>query len=236
MLKINKMEFVKKPFNKLYDLIHRENIYKNFIVNEQSNTNGWLGLRTNDWLGYHPIFEQLIIMMKPNLIVEVGTWKGLSAIVMGNAIKKYNLSTTILCVDTWLGALEFWDNLNDPERYQSLNLKYGYPSVYYDFLSNVKKNNLEKIIIPFPQISTIAAQWMKLKKIFCDMVYIDASHDYASVLSDIKSFWEVLNQNGTMLGHDAQVPEVRIAASDFATSKNITIQFSHNDEFWFFRK
>jgi hypothetical protein len=47
------------------------------------------------WNGNDEIFEALILETNPNIIIEVGTWKGQSTITMGKTIKKHNLSSTI---------------------------------------------------------------------------------------------------------------------------------------------
>src|SRR4051812_30139699 len=107
------------------------------------------------WNSQHPIFEHLIRDIKPKTIIEVGTWKGASAIHMGLLCKANHLQTKIYCVDTWLGSVEFWTRLNDtPER--DLMLRHGYPQIYYQFLSNVVHNNLQDVIIPVPMPSTVA--------------------------------------------------------------------------------
>ena len=40
---------------------------------------------------------------------------------------------------------------------------------------------------------------------FFDFVYVDARHDYASVLADLLAFWPKLAKGGIMAGHDFQV-------------------------------
>jgi len=101
------------------------------------------------WNGHAPIFKEFIEKIKPTHIIEVGTWKGMSAINMAKTVKDLSLDTKITCVDTWLGALEFWSkNSQTPDR--NLLLKNGYPQIYYQFLSNVVHNKVEDIITPFP--------------------------------------------------------------------------------------
>lgn len=60
------------------------------------------------WGSDHPILTTLIDILRPKLILEVGTWKGLSAIYMANCIKSLNLETEIVCIDIWLGSPEHW--------------------------------------------------------------------------------------------------------------------------------
>ena len=47
---------------------------------------------------------KVIADVKPKLIVEVGTWKGASAIYMAKICRKLELNTEIVCIDTWLGT------------------------------------------------------------------------------------------------------------------------------------
>jgi hypothetical protein len=62
-------------------------------------------------------------------VLQVGTWKGLSASHLAGYLK-LRRSGVLLCVDTWLGALEFWKSDNDDETHD-LHLHHGWPSVYY---------------------------------------------------------------------------------------------------------
>ena len=153
------------------------------------------------WNGNSNIFSELINKTKPNLIIEVGTWKGQSAINMANCLKSNNISGRIICVDTWLGALEFWDRLkHTPER--NLKLKNGYPQIYYQFLSNVVHLNLQNYIQPFPTTSSIAAQYFKNNNITANLIYLDGSHEYEDIKSDIKNYLAVLKTGGTLFGDD----------------------------------
>lgn len=174
-------------------LIHATNPYDGFVPGDE-DLHGW---------GGHPeFFEQMIVDSKPSLIIEVGSWKGRSAVVMGKIIKDLGLDTKIVCVDTWLGATEFWTNHADATRYQSLNLRNGYPQVYYQFLSNVVLNGLQDVIVPFPQTSTNAARFFKKAGVKADLIYIDASHEYEDVNADIEAWLPVLSEGGTMFGDD----------------------------------
>lgn len=188
---------------KLEDL-HAVNPYENFKP---------LPMDLDGWHGDHPIFRDLIHELCPRLIIEVGTWKGMSAIHMADEAKRRTWECKIVCVDTWLGALEFWTNKNDGQRYKSLNLRNGYPSVYYQFLSNVIHNNSQEMIIPFPQTSLIAARWFKANRITADLIYIDASHDQEDVEADIAAYSGVLRPGGILFGDDyGHWPGVKRAA------------------------
>jgi hypothetical protein len=62
----------------------------------------------NGWGFHSPFFQNLIDQIDPDMIVEVGSWKGLSAINMGKMLLKKKSCFQIICVDTWLGTTTAW--------------------------------------------------------------------------------------------------------------------------------
>jgi predicted O-methyltransferase YrrM len=185
------------------------------------------------WNGNDGIFEALILEINPNIIIEVGTWKGQSTITMGKTIKKHNLSSTIYAVDTWLGAIEFWDNMADsPER--NLMLINGYPSVYYQFISNVVHNNLQDIIIPFPNTSLTCARYFRNKNVRADLIYIDASHEYEDVIDDLEAYFPLLSDKGIIFGDDYGWSGVKQAVDEFVVKNQLTL--GGNSNHWVLKK
>jgi hypothetical protein len=152
------------------------------------------------WNGNHSIFDILVREIKPKVVIEVGSWKGQSSITMGKSLKKVCDNPKLYCVDTWLGALEFWTHGCSEER--NMMCRNGYPQVYYQFLSNVVHNNLQDIIFPIPATSSTGAKILKNNTIKADLIYIDASHEYEDVLNDIKIYSHLINPRGVMFGDD----------------------------------
>lgn len=187
------------------------------------------------WNGNSKIFQKLIESRVPKLIIEVGSWKGQSAITMAECIKKNSFNTKIICVDTWLGALEFWDKFkNTPER--NLILKNGYPQIYYQFLSNVVHRNVQDIITPFPNTSVIASKYFKNNSIVADMIYIDASHDELDVYYDIKNYYDILSKGGVIFGDDFNKWKgVGNAVKKFCKEENKNFKIEENN-FWVIEK
>lgn len=186
------------------------------------------------WGETSPAFRELIRHIKPRLLIEVGTWKGASAIAMGRIIRDAGLSTQLVCVDTWLGALEFWTDKDDSERYRSLQLHHGYPSVYYQFLANVCHEGLQQMIIPFPQTSSIAALWFRYYGIMADLIYIDASHEEEDVYDDLHAYWNILRPGGALFGDDYAWDGVRLAVDRFAREIGQAVTFKSDK--WVFLK
>lgn len=178
---------------KIIEQIFQENPYDNFPLEMyQTDLQGW---GSDSYL-----FEKIITYLKPNLIFEVGSWKGKSAINMAKIIQKNNLKCTIICIDTWLGSVEHW--INKTKFYPSLKIKYGYPSLYFTFMANVISNNVQDIIVPFPSTSENAAEFLKKKGIEAELIYIDAAHEYKPVLRDLNCYWDLLKSNGILFGDD----------------------------------
>lgn len=189
-------------------------------------------LDNRGWSGNSPIFEELIIEKQPEHIIEVGTWKGQSAITMGNCLRKLHLKSRIFCIDTWLGAIEFWTNSADSADHD-LMLKNGFPQVYLQFLSNVIHHQLEDYIIPVPNTSNTSYKILQHLNIHADLIYIDASHEYEDVKQDINNYKNLLTTGGVLFGDDYSpiFPGVIKAVNECLSGEKLTI----NDSFWIYR-
>jgi predicted O-methyltransferase YrrM len=190
---------------------------------------------TSGWNGNSEVFVKLITEIKPKTIIEVGTWKGQSAINMGKTVKGLGLNTIIHCVDTWLGAIEFWTWLSGtPER--DLLLHHGYPQIYYQFLSNVVHNDLQDTILPFPNTSENAFRYFRDTNMTADLIYIDASHEEEDVYKDITNYFTLLNNGGIIFGDDYfNWPSVKVSIDRYVEEQNLTLEILENN-FWVIRK
>ncbi len=184
-----------------------------------------LPLDLQGWGSETPAFRELILAVRPQLIVEVGTWKGASAIHMAGLLAEAGMDAQILCVDTWLGALEFWTNPADAERYGSLRLKNGWPQVYFQFLANVCHRGHQTRIIPFPQTSATAALWLRYYGLTAELIYLDGSHEEEDVYGDLLGYWEVVSPGGVLFGDDWAWDGVRLAVERFARERRLKVRF-----------
>jgi predicted O-methyltransferase YrrM len=193
---------------KICPRIHKSDPYSGFNFEDYPED-------TQGWGSTDPIFKTLVEGMRPKLILEVGSWKGGSAIGMGKMCKEMGLDAEIICIDTWLGSPGLYTREADP-YYASLNHRFGYPSLYYTFLTNVVRAGLQDIITPFPLTSHLAADVLAKFGAKADIVYIDAAHDYDSVKLDLAKFWPLLSDEGVLLGDDYKWAGVTAAANEFA--------------------
>ena len=188
------------------------------------------------WNGNSRVFVNLITELKPNIIIEVGSWKGQSAINMGNTVKSLGLDTKIHCVDTWLGAIEFWASHNHTKE-RNLLQRHGYPQIYYQFLSNVVHSNLQDTILPFPNTSENGFRYFRDTNVKSELIYIDASHEEEDVYKDIKNYYTLLNEGGVIFGDDytKNWPGVVTSVNKFADEIGKSVEVLENN-FWLIRK
>jgi predicted O-methyltransferase YrrM len=144
--------------------------------------------------------------------LEVGSWLGLSAIVVANGLlANMNLQARVFCVDTWRGSAE---HQALPEVRQDL--------LYEQFLRNVAEAQMEAFIQPLRGQSTeVAARWAGPD---LDIVFIDGDHSLEGCYCDICAWRGLLKPGGRLLGHDAAPgSEVESAVRRFCAESGCTM-------------
>ncbi len=219
-------EQVAVEVERLMEAVHGCDIYAGFDASA-------LPYDPAGWGSQSPAFAPLIAELRPRLIIEVGTWKGGSALHMADLLAQQGLTAKLLCIDTWLGALEFWSDQSDAERFQALECKHGYPSVYYRFLANVCHAGHQQRIVPFPLPSSTAALWLLRTNLRAEMIYIDGSHEEEDVYQDLLDYGGLVAAGGVLFGDDWTWTGVRQAVERYAGEKGLVIQ--HLEDKWVLR-
>jgi hypothetical protein len=135
---------------------------------------------------------------RPPQVCEVGSWAGRSAIILAKA------GATVTCVDTWEGSRDGGTDKYDRSR--------GTP------LEVFKRNTAGYPITAHVGRSPLAARDFDDHSF--DIVYIDAEHDYDSVMADIKAWMPKAKH--TIAGHDYHVFEgVRKAVKDSGLTPHV---------------
>ena len=129
--------------------------------------------------------------LKPGMmVVEVGSWKGMSTAVLAKAAADYHGS--VFAVDHWLGS----EGVKD-ERLLAQNA-----DIYSIFKRNMILLGLWNTVHPLVMDSQTACQ------IFADgildVVFIDADHRYEYLKKDILSWLPKLKDGGILCGHDCE--------------------------------
>lgn len=168
------------------------------------------------------IFYILSELVRPETVLEIGTWEGRSALSWGEATREWNAS--IICVDTWLGSVEHYqDQLSGTEWGRDrLFLEDGYPTIYNTFVTNMRASNIQDRVFPVPIDSRQAFIILKKAGVVPDICYIDAAHDYDSVLSDLNGAKDIGSK--IICGDDYYYynsQEIKFAVDDFSKENNM---------------
>lgn len=188
------------------------------------------------WGSRSPVFEELINELRPSDIIELGSWKGTSAIHMGELLKRHGCESIICCVDTWLGSNpDLW---NESEYKSALSLRNGHPQIYQQFLANIVHRGLDKTIYPFPNTTSCARQLLVENNVMVDMVYVDAGHEEHEVFFDTSGYWKILRPGGIMFGDDysSHLHGVKKAVDRFRSEHELDLDLRDDDNKWIFRK
>lgn len=167
------------------------------------------------WASTGRSFDEVIKLLKPKTIIEVGTWKGASAVNMAKLALAEGipeLELEIVCIDTFLGSYEHYCTMGTFDLLETrIN---GLPQIYNKFLSNVLQENLQNVITPFAIDSGNGALALKHWGVKADLIYIDAAHDYDFVKIDFSRYSEVLRDGGYLLIDDWHHGPIKNAATE----------------------
>lgn len=171
------------------------------------------------WGSTRPVFKEVIDVLKPRVIVEVGTWKGASAFHMADlCLENQYRDFEIICIDTWLGSVEHWTGMFPPIRPLLQN---GRPLLYEQFISNVMNRGYQNFITPLPVDSVNGYEILKVLEIKPDLIYVDAAHDYDSAKKDFSLYSQLLRDGGYLIGDDLFHSPIQQAAFDVFGESNI---------------
>jgi hypothetical protein len=156
-----------------------------------------------DGAGYttsgHRYLSEAVEALRPRVVVEVGVWKGVSAMIMARRARELDLNCAVIAVDTWLGSAEHMTGKNTKIGFSRLH---GYPQIYFTFLSNCSHWQVQDRMVPVPLDSVNACEVLKHHGVVADLIHIDAGHDYRSVKIDLETWWPMLREGGLLIGDD----------------------------------
>jgi len=214
----------------IYDLI-QTNLYDGSPYSNLDSTEGLSAVE--GWGAQSPVFQTLIEEYQPDVIIEVGSWKGASAIQMAQLQQEQNIDGVVVCIDTWLGSAV---HRSTPEGRETLRLKNGFPQIFEVFLKNVAAAKLCDRIAPIPQPATSAFLWLQSMSVQASLIYVDADHEALNVYSDVSNYWQLVSPGGARFGDDflANWPGVVEAVRLFAAKNDLKLETF--EEKWLLRK
>ena len=136
--------------------------------------------------------------------VEIGSYRGRSSSFMAVEIIRSGKQIKFDCVDTWLGSVEHQAG----QAFQD-------DAVINGTLFDTFQKNMEPVkghYNPVRRDSITASKLYADESL--DWVFIDASHDYESVLADINAWYPKVKKGGIISGHDFPHDPVRQAVTE----------------------
>jgi hypothetical protein len=161
------------------------------------------------WFDYESFYDEMIDKFsKGGHFVEVGCWCGKSGTYLLEKIKETNANIIVDFVDHWLG---------DPDvPYQQDKVRQHTPDgMYKNFCDNVKKVDPEYAGKIHRMDSLEAVKLYEDNSL--DMVFLDDSHFYEQIASEIPFWLAKVKVGGVLSGHDYVWPDVKRAVNEYLT-------------------
>ena len=154
--------------------------------------------------------DNLLQHLKPAFLIEVGSWKGGSALRIASAAVAATPSgeppPCLLCIDTWLGDGGAWID-RCPGWRDGLLLEGGMPQLLWQFLANVRSQ--QHVILPWPISSLTALRTLQHLAIEQssgvprpEFIYLDSAHEKGETHVEMRRAFELLRPGGVLVGDD----------------------------------
>ncbi len=127
------------------------------------------------------------------IVVEVGSYIGISAQRLSRGILKYKRKAKFYCIDTFKGTKGLKPN------------GHGHSEMYYMYRNRDVQAIFEKNMREYPH-KTLVMDSIEAAKLFndesIDFLFLDANHFYRAVKADSKAWWPKIKEGGRFTGHD----------------------------------
>lgn len=144
-------------------------------------------LKYSPWAGHRRFIYDFMVNIKPEKVVELGSFYGCSAFAMAQAVKDKSLDSSIWCVDMW-EAIEDFTKSDYIEDVYSAFLRVRDHCYHGDYLK------------PLKMTFEAARELFDEKSI--DVLHIDGSHYYEDVKRDFEQWLPVVKDDAVILFHD----------------------------------
>ncbi len=138
------------------------------------------------WIDHLPFGYDLVTALRPRILVELGTHKGLSYFTFCQAIKENQIDGLCYAVDTFEGDQHtdkydesVFNAVNDHNRQNYHGFSYLMRMLFNDALRHFSDDTI-------------------------DLVHIDGFHTYEAVSEDFANWYPKVRPGGLMLFHDVQ--------------------------------
>jgi predicted O-methyltransferase YrrM len=176
------------------------------------------------------VLEKLINELNPKFILEMGSWTGAGStkFILNKAPNAH-----MVCIDHWSETLEghgiqkAWGAEKVNEDFEHIK------NLWKSFLLNTWEHRHH--LTPIRKKTIEGLEVLRNLDISFDLIYIDAHHDYESVLSDIKLSGEIW-PNAVICGDDYRWPDGGVAKAVHEYADNTNLNVNVLDQFWYYTK
>lgn len=172
-----------------------------------------LRIAPSTWIGHTPFAMFLTEIMRPKVIVELGTYYGTSFCSFCQAVDQLKLKTKCYAIDTWKGDPQ--SGLYGDEVLTDLR---NYHDRLYGKFSRLIQSTFDEAIIHFEDKSI-------------DLLHIDGFHTYEEVKKDFEKWQPKTSDQAIILFHDINVKEKDFGVWQFwkeVQSNYLNFEFIHS--------
>jgi len=131
-------------------------------------------------------YRSLVAPIKEGVVVEIGSWKGLSTSYIADECMKNH--TQLYCVDEWKGSSDCYD-----ETYRKTLAEEDVKQTFIE--------NMDGYDINILHMDALFASKMFINE-SVDLAFLDASLDYEFVRDNIEAWYPKIKSDGILSGHD----------------------------------
>lgn len=145
-------------------------------------------------------------------ILEVGSWAGASAVTWANALKQSGLPGNVMCVDPWEPFLDVSNNSDRHYLEMEKSLETG--TILQLFLHNLKTTGVDDRVSYRRGRSEDVLPG--LEPGVYSIIYVDGSHHYKGVLSDLGHAANLIPEGGIICGDDLELQMMQMEPDDLS--------------------
>lgn len=173
------------------------------------------------WNSNGAIFGEVMNLLKPRVVIEVGVWNGASVIHMCREASKRGLDLLVYACDVFPGHVG--DGIGQTPDSQ-IPAHWSKPTREQQFLFNIKSAGFSDRVIPVPNFTLQGAKMLRHWGVVADGIYIDGDHSEYGVHSDSVAYWELLRPGGIMFFDDLGYPTCLAGIAKFGNERNLPLE------------